>query len=105
MTKRAAVSPLNRSSNRYHGAIDDPTALRSLAGEMAEAGYRDAVTLALGRAFDLAPVEDERLERAARVQMDQDHEWLARFNVSRTREAPSDPALRALVPAPERNDR
>ncbi len=94
---RAALPPRSlRFTERYHAALDDPDALRLLAGEMAEAGYREAVTLALGRSLDLAPIEDERLARAALVQLESGHEWLARFYVSRMSSPPEDPRLRAL---------
>jgi tetratricopeptide (TPR) repeat protein len=83
-------------TERYYAALDDAGALRSVAGDMAEAGYRDAVMLALGRSFDIAPVEDARLAHAASVQLELDHEWLARFYVSRMIGSPDDPALRAL---------
>lgn len=83
-------------TERYHAALDDPDALRLLAGDMVEAGYREAVTLALGRSFDLAPIDDDRLARAALVQLETGHEWLARFYVSRMSAAPGDPRLRGL---------
>lgn len=86
-----------RWTERYHAALDDPEALRLLAGDMAVAGYREAVTLALGRSLDLAPIEDARLERAARVQLDRGEEWLARFYVSRMASPPRDPSLRDLA--------
>lgn len=85
-----------RWTERYYAALDDPEGLRTVAGQMAEAGYREAVTLALGRAFDLAPVDDALLQRAASMQLERGHEWLARFYVSRMREAPTEAALRAL---------
>ncbi|HEY8431416.1 MAG TPA: hypothetical protein VIL20_23710, partial [Sandaracinaceae bacterium] len=85
-------------TQRYYAALDDPDELRLVAGEMVDAGYRESVTLALARSFELAPVADARLERAARIQLDQGKEWLARFYVSRMSQPPDDPALRALAP-------
>lgn len=85
---------------RYHAALDDPAALREVAGVMAEEGYRDAATLALGRSLDLDPVDDARLERAAQVQLERDHEWLARFYLSRMTRPPEEPRLRRYQDEP-----
>ncbi|AKF06898.1 hypothetical protein [Sandaracinus amylolyticus] len=71
------------TAQRFMVRMDDPVALRELAGEMAQLGYRDGVTYALARALDIEPISDERLERAAQVQLTQGNEWLARFYLSR----------------------
>lgn len=85
-------------TERYYAALDDADALRTVAGDMVQAGYHDAVTLALARSFDIAPVDDATLARAATVQLERGNPWLARFYVSRMAAAPTDPALLRLRP-------
>ena len=83
-------------TRRYHAALDDPTSMRVLASEMVTAGYRDAALIALGRALELEPASDARLEHAAHAQLDLGRPWLARFYVSRMSAHPIAPALRGL---------
>src|SRR5690606_37590265 len=79
--RRQGLSPSRalQHAERYHASLDDAAALRDLADRMAGEGYRDAVLLALGRALDLEPVDDDRLERAAATRLAGGEEWLARF--------------------------
>ena len=83
-------------ATRFGGAQANADALKELASEMLELGYHDAALVPLGRALDLDPIAPERLEHAARVQLESGHEWLARFYVSRLPGPPIDPALTAL---------
>lgn len=80
-------------SGRFAAVVEDPEGLRALAVEIAEVGYRRAVMLALDYSFAIAPIEDERLERAALIQIQRGHEWLARYYVSRLSRAPIHPVL------------
>ncbi len=83
-------------ATRFGRAQADAEALKELASEMLELGYHDAALVPLARALDLDPIAPERLEHAARVQLESGHEWLARFYVSRLPGPPIDPALAAL---------
>lgn len=84
-------------AGRFLTVMDDSTALRELAGELAAAGYRDGVTYALARSLDIDPVDDDRLERAAATQLSQGNEWLARFYLSRMGREPVLPGVQAYV--------
>jgi tetratricopeptide (TPR) repeat protein len=84
-------------TQRFMSSMDDAVVLRELAGELAAAGYRDAVTFVLDRALRLAPIDDERLERAIAVQLAQGNEWLARFYLGHLRREPLLPAVRIYV--------
>ncbi len=86
-------------AQRFMERMDDSVRLRELAGELAEAGYRDGVTFVLGRAFDVEPVTDEQFERAALTQLHRQNRWLARFYVSRLRRPPLMPELQRYVAA------
>ena len=83
-------------ATRFGRAQANAEALKELASEMLEVGYHDAALVPLSRALDLDPIAPERLEHAARVQLESGHEWLARFYVSRLPGPPIDPALAAL---------
>jgi tetratricopeptide (TPR) repeat protein len=83
-------------ATRFGRAQANAEALKELASEMLELGYHDAALVPLARALDLDPIAPERLEHAARVQLESGHEWLARFYVSRLPGPPIDPALAAL---------
>ncbi|MEZ4251400.1 MAG: tetratricopeptide repeat protein [Polyangiales bacterium] len=80
-------------STRYGTNQANAEALKDLASEMLELGYRDAALVPLGRALDLDPLPQELLENAARVQLERGHEWLARFYVSRLPAPSADPRL------------
>ncbi len=80
-------------STRFMTRIDEPEQLRMLAGEMADQGFRRPVTMALGRSFDIEPIDDDRLEQAALIQHRLHHGWLARFYVRRMTRAPRVPDL------------
>jgi protein O-mannosyl-transferase len=97
--RRHELSPSRaiESSQRFMRAMDDPLRLRELAGDLDEAGYRDAVTFVLARSLDIEPLAAERLERAAAMQLAQEREWLVRFYLSRLGREPVLPALRAYV--------
>jgi hypothetical protein len=82
---------------RYSRALTDPDALLALAGEMVDAGYTEAALVPLGHALDLRPLPDERLERAATIQLQNDRKFLARYYVSRMRRPPFDVRLTELV--------
>lgn len=84
-------------AQRFMERIEEPLALRELAGELAEDGYRDATTYVLARALDVEPIPEERLERAAAIQLAQGNEWLARFYVGRLTREPVLPEIRAYV--------
>jgi len=75
-------------AERFARDADDPDVLRSLAGEMVEAGYRDAATYVLARSLDLDPVSDERIESAISFHLGQRSIWLARFYLSRLHRRP-----------------
>jgi tetratricopeptide (TPR) repeat protein len=83
-------------SQRYAMNADDPSALRSMAGEMVEDGYRDAATYVLSRSLDIDPVSDERIERAVSFHIQQGSVWLARFYLSRLRRRPVLPDVTAF---------
>lgn len=87
-------------ARRYHAGLDRTDALRDLASELLGLGYRDATLLALGRSLDLAPVADERLERAAAIQLEQGNAWLARYYLTRMGRPPLPPRLRLLLSSP-----
>lgn len=82
---------------RFLRQMDDPIALRELAGELAATGYRDGVTHVLARSLDIAPIADDRLERAAAAQLSRGNEWLARFYLSRMGRAPVLPEIQAYL--------
>lgn len=73
---------------------DDPEALSRDAGDAAVLGYHWAALMFLSRQLDLAPVSDERLERAADIQIRQNHEWLGRFYLGRMHRPPLMPRMR-----------
>lgn len=82
-----------RFSERFLRAMDDAAVLRDIASEMADQGYRDAMTYVLARSLDLEPVRNDQLEAAIEVQLRQGNLWLARFYLSRLTQRP----LRPLV--------
>lgn len=86
--ERIAPSHALDLSARFLAIVDDARALRELAGEMTDDGYRDAVAYVLGRSLDLDPVSDERLERAIEVQLRNGDAFMARFYLSRLRHRP-----------------
>ncbi|MGE0791839.1 MAG: hypothetical protein AB7S26_39560 [Sandaracinaceae bacterium] len=90
---------------RFQAADGDAQSLRTLALEVAEAGYRKAVFLALDYSFAIQPLADDVLEHAAVVQITRGNEWLARYYTSRLRHEPINPELRArFMPAPDEDD-
>lgn len=80
-------------SERFLRRMDDAEALRDLAADMADQGYRRAMTYVLARSFDLEPPREDQLEHAVAVQLRNGNLWLARFYLSRMRQRP----LSALV--------
>jgi tetratricopeptide (TPR) repeat protein len=84
---------------RYIAVLDDVEGLRTVAGDMVQMGYRDAALLPLARSLDLSPVDDGALLRAAGIQREQGHAWLAEFYESRLR-APLPPPEPAPPPTP-----
>jgi tetratricopeptide (TPR) repeat protein len=78
---------------RYLPIADDARALRELAAEMNELGYRDATAFVLGRSLDLDPVSNERLERAISVQLAEGNTFMARFYLSRLTSRPMTPEV------------
>ncbi len=88
-------------SERFLRRMDDAHALRDLAADMADQGYRQAMTYVLARSFDLAPPREDQLEHAVAVQLQSGNLWLARFYLSRMRQRP----LSALVNAFWRRER
>jgi len=78
---------------RFHAAFDDVDALRGLGAELAGQGYRRAVMLALDYSFARDSIPDERLERAALIQLERGHEWLCDYYLSRMSRAPITPLL------------
>ncbi|MEZ4335991.1 MAG: hypothetical protein R3B82_05130, partial [Sandaracinaceae bacterium] len=73
---------------RFHAVRSDPDRLRELAGDLAAAGYRRSVMLALDYSFAQAPVGNDALERAAVVQLQRGHGWLADYYLSRLSRPP-----------------
>jgi tetratricopeptide (TPR) repeat protein len=102
--QRHALAPSNAltHSERYLRAIDDAQALRDLASEMTDQGYRQAMTYVLARSLDLEPVRDDQLEHAIAVQLQSGNRWLARFYLSRMHSRPLSPAVNTFWQA-ERN--
>ncbi|MEM9067650.1 MAG: hypothetical protein AAGE52_04065 [Myxococcota bacterium] len=99
--ERHSLSPSRavEFSQRYVQVADDSEGLRTVAGDMVVAGYRDAALIPLGRAMELTPMSPERIERAALSQLRHGNEWLVRFYVERMSRPPFDPALRRFIPA------
>lgn len=91
-----APSRASELATRFGHAQASPDALKELASDMLDLGYHDAALVPLGRSLDLDPLAPERLEHAARVQLESGHEWLARFYVSRLPGPPIDPVLAPL---------
>jgi protein O-mannosyl-transferase len=91
------LTPSRRTEllGRFHGAVSDADAMRALASRMAEAGYRRAVFAALDHSFALDPIDDDTLERAALIQLQRRHAWLADYYVSRMSRPPRTPDLAA----------
>ena len=87
--------PMASTTQRFMVHMDDPVPLRELAGDLEQAGYRQAVLFVLDRALAIAPIADERLEAAAVVQQRRGALWLARFYLSEMTREPFNPALRA----------
>jgi hypothetical protein len=75
--------------------VSNADAMRALASRMAEAGYRRAVFAALDHSFALDPIDDDTLERAALIQLQRRHAWLADYYVSRMSRPPRTPDLAA----------
>ncbi len=91
-----ALAPPSRAeaiAERYARHADQAEALRQDALEMVDQGYRTAALFVLSRSLDIAPVSEERLERAAQIQLAQNHEWLARFYVGRMSRRPMLPTV------------
>ncbi len=80
-------------TGRFHHVRGDAFGLRDLSGELAESGYRRSVTLAMDYSMAQSPIPDEQLERAAVVQLERGHAWLADYYVSRLTRPPILPAL------------
>lgn len=80
-------------SERYARHADEADLLRQDALEMVDQGYRMAALFVLSRSLDIDPVSEERLERAAQIQLALDHEWLARFYVGRMTRRPILPTV------------
>ncbi len=87
-------------SQRYVQLVDDHDELRSLGGDLMQLGYQRGVLAVLARSLDLQPLEPERLENAALIQLQQGNEWLARFYVSRLGRPPLDPRLQQFTAEP-----
>jgi hypothetical protein len=80
-------------AERYARHADDADLLRRDALEMIDQGYRMGALFVLSRSLDIAPVSQERLERAAQIQLANDREWLARFYVGRMTRRPILPTV------------
>lgn len=83
-------------AQRFTQVADQALPLRDLASEMIEEGYRDAAGYVLSWSLDLEPVPNERLERAAEVQLQQGNPWLARIYLSRISRRPVLPLVSAF---------
>jgi tetratricopeptide (TPR) repeat protein len=79
--------------SRYLAHENDAEQLRGDAAELVEQRYRRTALYFLGRSLDIDPIADERLEHAADVQLQLDHEWLARFYVGRMTRRPVQPRV------------
>ncbi len=88
-------------SARYVRVADEYDGLRTLAGDMIAKGYRDSALLVLGRALDLNPLPDDRLEHAATIQVEARQLWLARFYVERMTRVPFHRGLVRFYPGEE----
>lgn len=84
-------------SQRYVQLVDDHDALRTFGGDLMRMGYQRGVLAVLARSLDLQPLDPERLENAALIQLEQGNEWLSRFYVSRLGRPPLDPRLQRFT--------
>jgi tetratricopeptide (TPR) repeat protein len=102
--QRHDLTPSNALSHseRFLRATDDAQALRDLAADMSDQGYRQAMTYVLARSLDLEPVRDDQLEHAIAVQLQNGNLWLARFYLSRMQGRPLSPVVQTFWQA-ERN--
>ena len=102
--QRYDLTPSNALSHseRFLRAMDDAQALRTLASDMSDQGYRQAMTYVLARSLDLEPVRDDQLEHAIAVQLQSGNLWLARFYLSRMQDRPLSPVVSTFWQA-ERN--
>lgn len=82
---------------RFHAAMAHPNELRTIGGDLGDLGYRRSVILALDYLFALEPMPNEQLERAAMVQLERGHEWLADYYLSRLTRPPIMPSLAPRV--------
>ena len=87
-------------SQRYVQLVDDHDELRTFGGDLMRMGYQRGVLAVLARSLDLQPLEPERLENAALIQLEQGNEWLTRFYVSRLGRPPLDPRLQRFTESP-----
>lgn len=97
--RRYGIEPSRAAelTNRFLVAADDPEQLRAIASQMVVARYREAALFPLGRALAIAPIADDRLERAALIQLQRGNDWLARYYLQHMQSPPMAPALRALA--------
>ncbi len=75
----------------------DVDGLRELGHTLLTQGYRRSVIAPLELSLQLASVDSDRLERAARVQLEQGHLWLTRFYLSKMRREPVDETLSGFI--------
>jgi hypothetical protein len=66
-------------AKRYSAALEDPNALRNLAGELLRARYLRTLELPMSRSIGLQPVPDNLLEHAALTHLHDGRPSVARF--------------------------
>ncbi len=82
---RAGIAPSRAIAlgEAFMKAEGDPDALRTMAGDMLSAGYRESILIPLCRSLDIDPLPDDRLRKAAAVQAANGNDFLAEFYLGR----------------------
>jgi hypothetical protein len=81
----------------YYAQLDDPEALRALAGRMLHSGHLRALELPMRRALELQPVADAALERAAESHFANGRSSVGLFYLERMKRPTQRPDLQALA--------
>jgi hypothetical protein len=81
----------------YYAQLDDPEALRALAGRMLQSGHLRALELPMRRALELQPVSDGALERAAATHFASGRSSVGLFYLQRMQRPTQRPELQALA--------
>jgi hypothetical protein len=91
------VSRADAYAADYYAQLDDPEALRALAGRMLQSGHLRALELPMRRALELQPVEDGPLERAAESHFARGRSSVGLFYLQRMKRPTQRPDLQALA--------